>query len=236
MITSDPLIASLLPLSYADTINLCQTSQSMHQLCQTEKFWETKAAAKYGEPLPLAKTPAQRYHELELKRLEYLPLVTEKQIELLNFLLYHRMTQGTIDDEDFDEVVEIINNNLSDDPHFYQNVSPSNDVNTIIDALVELANKPLINLAFLVLKAKYGPVLNNPYQRMVDIDQQLLLINQTHVGYQKIAIKPIEIINKSLQFNLGYNIDFVQGGYTNGIPTLELYTDPSIGPLSYQTY
>ncbi len=149
MITDNPLILSLLPLSYEDTLKLCQTSKSMTQLCKTEKFWETKAAVKYGEPLPLVKTPAQRYYELELKKLKYLPLVTDKQIELLNFIAYHRVTQDMVDGDDIDDVADKVDYHMSDNPDFYRNVSPSNDVDTIAKKLVELANQPLINLEYL---------------------------------------------------------------------------------------
>ena len=235
MITDNPLISALLPLSYKDTQELCGTSRSMYQLCQTEQFWQTKAASKYGKPLPTI-TPAQRYNSLELSELKYLPLVSEKQIELLNFLSYHDITQDMVEGDVLNRAIELIDDKISEDPNFYQNVTPSNDVDTIAQTLVDLADKPLINLSFLVLKCEYSPVLNNPFRRIATIDQQLLLINHAHTSDQTIAIKPIEIINKSQEFNFEYGIDYHQGGYTNGIPTLKLHTDPSIEPLSYRIY
>lgn len=201
------------------------------QLCQDERFWETKAAAKYGKPLP-TKTPAQRYDELELSELKYLPLVTDKQIELLNFLAYHNITQDMVEGDDSDRVAETVYDMLSDNPDFYQNVSLSKDVDTIAQTLVELADKPFINSQYLVLRTKTHPILtySRPYKRTASINEQLILRKDDNL------IKPIDIINRSLAFEFDFGIDYGQGGYTNGMPTLKLYGDPSIKPLSYRIY
>ena len=231
MITDNPLLPALLPLSYRDTIELCQTSKEMYNLCQTERFWQTKAASKYGKPLP-NKTPAQRYDELELAELKYLPLVTDKQIELLNFLSYHITRQDMEEEIDYDRVTEIVEDILDHDPNFYQNVSPSNDVDTIVKALFDLADKPFINLQYLVLTSRSSPRLkyDKSYKRTASINELLLLRKDDN------AIKPIDIINKSSAFNLQYGIDYGQGVYTNGMPTLKVYIDPSLEPLSYRVY